>query len=302
MLTACTGLLSTSTASRLSPPWLSESRLVEYFDAVAKLERQVVNDEIGTYYHRTMGRHLHVVYFSDEDRAALKRLFTDQVGLLEPVYRFDDRGRGAPDWGATERRHAALSATGRLRLAPLETTRLYALAVDRFGAAERSRQPDSVLGQLAAIRSGDATLFNRRFASQVLAGLPGPVDYVVSDGLALHYYSQLLHGAPGGPGPALENLRQNMRYTTSTEFVPRSYLTSIREGAVMRVPSGCRLTDKDEATAFARWVGAPGRERAGDFAATMRRLDELRVKNDELCWSSLAELGITGAVQSERLR
>lgn len=194
--------------SKYRPIMVSESDVDTWVEAIRLVDKKVATDELGTYYHDVRADGIYGAFIASQDGTLLKNLFSGDVGLLEPIYSYDDALELRPDWAETERRYDYLTKTIKLKLLPLQTTRKYHQLVDEKVRSAASR------GQAYSISdafSGNMGLYGPSFYPDIIQKIPGKFSYFVSSaGGAGAYY-----------GSVAGNIQRQQAYQASLQDTER---------------------------------------------------------------------------------
>lgn len=164
-------------------PILITTSDVNAWEATAKeTNRQVVKDELGTYYFDVKPEGIYQAYIAAKDGETLRNMFSGEVGLVEPVYIQDDDLNIRPDWKETERRHDYLTRTIKLKLLPLSATRKYHELVE-----QKARAAGGEVSISQALRA-NIGLYDSTYYSSVIQKVPGKFSYFVASAFGAGSY------------------------------------------------------------------------------------------------------------------
>ena len=112
--------------SKYLPTTTTENEINEYFDLLEKVDRKVVSDELGQYFHKKEKDGVFSQFtLLKEDGAFLKLALSSAIGLMEPVYSYDANGDRNLDWGETKRIYNLFTKEIGLNILPLKYTKEY---------------------------------------------------------------------------------------------------------------------------------------------------------------------------------
>lgn len=132
-LTGCASIVaniasSMKETSKYQPAMTSGEDVDEYISLIQLNNKEVVSDELGTYYHSMKLGVLKRVFFNSSDEGLLRNIFSSSVGMLAPVYKIKDTLVGPivfVDWKSTKQRHNVLKNKLNLNILPLSVTKKY---------------------------------------------------------------------------------------------------------------------------------------------------------------------------------
>lgn len=258
--------------SKYNPTTFSESDWEAYFTMLDSINKQVVSDNLGTYYHERVGPDgVYKVWIRKDDEAALKSLMSGSVGLMEPVYVLNTETKIVVDWNLTQQRYEFLTKSMGLKLLPLQQTKLYHELINRYieqdindeysaiKAGEASMIA-SAFNRIGLANAGDHKLYSSRFYADILSKIPEIFDYLIENGGAedyafWHRLNILQDRLPPQvkdkqkipiQGVRSHGLAQNIKKYSSIEFVPVDYFKALISGGAFRSNSGCRYINKTE--------------------------------------------------------
>jgi len=254
--------------SKYSPILITKSDVDAWEAAAREVNRQVVRDELGTYYFDVKPEGIYQSYITAKDGEVLRNLFSGEIGLLEPVYVQNDNLSIRPDWKETERRHDYLTRTIKLKLLPLSASRKYHELI------EKKVRADGINVSISDAFTGNHGLYDSKFYAAVVQEVPGKFSYFISStfGAGNYYFnlqSQLVERtAQGQSGNSRlrdsrtksENRSQNqgpMAYRGATRMIRTGYglhfavvetFRDMRSGGTsyLAVSSRCGFINPDE--------------------------------------------------------
>lgn len=325
--TVATIATSNMPKSKYTPMILSESDVDAWLATIRPVSRQVVSDELGTYYFDVREDGVYSAALSAKDAEAMRNLFSGSVGLLEPVYVYGDDLQVRPDWKETERRHQYLTKTIRLSLLPMEATRRYHELVDK-----KARSTVQRTVSMSDALSGNMGLYNPDYHRDIVQKMPGQFSYIVNTiGGAGTYYTTVQSDArlsmagrsPRKPGPAqYRAIATQYRTGQGMAFGLVEAFRDLKSGggAAASSSGGCNFISPDEwkkgiretkaATdiPYASGISAAMRERdpeqlslaKAEFVKA-REQQQAAMQRHEAACAGLREIGIAGRIGSQKL-
>ena len=285
----------------------SEGDIDDYVKVVKPVSGKVVTDELGIFYHSVVDNKIFSMLLRRDDEGALKNLFSNSQGLMEPEYSFNPNGELTLDWAVTTARHSFLVNEMKLKVLPLSDTRKYHELLIVF-AAQRAASNKSAMSITSDAFKGRTGLYNDKYSMEVLDKVAGNYGYIITTSSALSYF-----GAQMSPNMqfSISSMRTFIKSIKgqSFKFIPRNFYSDVNKGGQLRFPSGCYLLDVTAAKAEVNYgisqAMAASKNPAGERTAFIRDVEESklsRVESDRNCKTAFQAMQVGGAVQSERLK
>jgi hypothetical protein len=296
-------------------PKISSSRDVDAFFEMMKVNsKRVVEDKNGKYYHETQGNLAQRAFLNRTDGEEVKQVLQKGYGLLIPIYKVRDSKRWSlyskpgpeviPDWPATRRRWNFLTVNLKLRLLPLDASEKFDAALVRTSLRQDHPYPNFYY-------NGYSVIVER-------SGLKP--DYLIDNGLVQERFRL---------APISENLRNkefldradvNLFYVnyvnsivTDANYIailPMRIYDNLKSGSVY-LNSICQIIDSDRyKIALNQFQGQTGRVFSGkqidaglwtDYRKLVLEQEKYERSIEEFCATAFLRLGLSGAVQSDRL-
>lgn len=311
-------------SSKYFPAFTSDRAIDDWLSSVTTDSGKVVRDELGTYFHSVNGTKVNVTYLNKDDEVAIRGLLSGDVGLMEPLYKYDVDGVITPDWPETERRHRYLTSQARLRLLPLAETRNYHERIAYFAQTESSTL-NNPFATTRDMLSGEAGLYNSKFEGQVLSKIRGDFNYLVVDAsTAAYFFNARLRIPPYMMSiSSLQTVQSTIEHYNSMDLVPRLVYSTSKKGG-FRINSGCRVVDSQSAkrlralakaqidVPYVSGISMVLKDRSatpaelaaeqGRFRNSQSELRQRRIDAEAACARGLSALQVSGAIRSQQLR
>jgi hypothetical protein len=325
-------------ASTYAPAIVTEQDADTYLALVKSVDKRVVSDEMGVYYHELKnGDEIYAVNLMNGEKAALKSLLTSTVGLMEPVYSHTADTSIRVDWDETARRRDYLANEAGLKLLPLSATKAYHAQIEAFASASAGKYRTTSVNAVTAIAnaatmtsdaySGNMALYNPDYYKSVVAPIASGAAYLVGGAGATSYYGQQLSASMGGIPPREKSaipyklVRTTMGASGTIAFIPFDYFKVLNKGGYGS-HSGCHYTSVSELKQLIRlnaemtdvpYLSAitsvvKNNERSEISNARSAYLQELREiprkrrESEKACLVGLRALDVSGIIESRRLR
>ena len=223
---------------------ITEGDLNNYYAQLEKSKDRVVNDEKGSYFYKKEKDAVFSRFaLLNEDGVFLKSSLSSSVGLMEPIYSYDNSAKLQVDWKETKRQYKFFTEQVGLKLLPLKSTRRYHDLVVQLGE-NSSTTPYSIV---SSAFSGEMGLYNPDFYSKILVGVSKRAAYLISNGSTDTYHLSTI--GIDAPKKGIGRYRSatkkiNNFYNLSINFVPISYFKNLKKGGAFRFYSGCQVNSK----------------------------------------------------------
>lgn len=315
--------------SKYNPTILTVKDFDDYINMLRPDDQKIVSDEIGTYFHRFSknGNILESAFINKDYGDASTNLLSKKIGLMEPVFVFDDDLVIDPDWDATNRQYKHLTNDLHLNILPMSETKKYFDLVKKYGNTAAGRD-----------------IYNAGYEREILGKIQPLFDYiVVREVSAAHYASSQWDVPYVGRKYYVDyyiNAIQSINGGGYLGFLPRDIYKDLHGGNQLRV-SFCRILDIEsrrlqlEATAqpsfweaynnISAFKGDVNNRSDREAAKSNNRISELNQHYNKLnkiekiyeklsqrkkemnaeirfCNNVLGPLGVTGYIKSESLK
>lgn len=194
--------------SEYRPNLSSESETDAYVNKLKTVNRKIIQDDLGSYYHEELeDGAFSVLYLAKEDEQVIRNLFSGSVGLLEPQYVYNKDTSIDVDWKETQSRYDYLTKTLHLKLLPISATKDFHENIIGFIKKRLSDYRQRSLAQIESFKQpnlltmitdatktgrnvikGETGLYNKDYYKEVLK--LGQFDYIVQTGLTEAFFGK----------------------------------------------------------------------------------------------------------------
>lgn len=296
---------------------VTEEDVNNHYAQLEKIKGQVVKDEKGSYFYKKENDGIFLRFaLLNEDGSFLKSSFSSSIGLMEPVYSYDNNAELQLDWEKTKRQYKFFTKKVGLKLLPLKSTRKYHNLVVKSG---KNR-----VFSLKEGFSGEHGLFNPRFYSEILLGDLKKATYLISNWNTDYYYSSLSRASNNHKGMlhySAATKKMNNFYNLSINFIPVTYFKNLKKGGAIRFYSGCQINSKsaeldsitfnNESTSIPYYSGIVSAINDKDesqitlaknkFYQALKDVENNRLLVERSCKEGFKSMSLSGIIDSKKL-
>jgi len=194
ILSGCVSMYDFSSipgTSFITPP-MSASDMPKFKQDIAKLNKQVLSDELGSYYWELNGdKGYYYIVMKQEDLSSLKYLFSKSVGLMEPMYTYDNNADLILDKKATKKRYNYLKNKVGIKLRPFSETLKYHAYLKGRAKAEFNKVVADGFYAGGQVFNGNYGIYNTDYYPTLTSFVGKDFSYIVKNSVANSYYNQI---------------------------------------------------------------------------------------------------------------